>query len=395
MEGNDVGHGESGHDSEPAAARLESGGAGAAHAKAKQYTAGVGALRWARSAFRRALGAIRSLAAWVVRFGGAARRHWRFGWTLLAAALLILTTLWLRLEDASARNVLDERGLAAVGVYSSSYDMLSLFRLKPGVSDWPAGWTFRATPGEPWKGSVTWVGLSSHDHAQLDLREPLSILIALPNGARLTSVDPLRVGYADACATWFDGEEVGGQERLVVESPAFGSVFVGCEIPAVGEIDDLFIEVDFEWTSEVRAAAGYGRQRDAIRFPVLSPWMPSDAEGILPLAIEELQYRTARQPLDFTLELPTGERLLEAFPAPVRGALQERTWEVGHARGDDLTEIELTLENTGDRVWVQPAAEISLVLVGVLLGLLPLAWVRGRRPEQLENSEKCGASSES
>ncbi len=53
-------------------------------------------------------------------------------------------------------------------------------------------------------------------------------------------------------------------------SQSNGDVVLGCTIPAIGKVQNLFVDVAFEWDSSARGSSGIGRSRDAVRFPLRS-----------------------------------------------------------------------------------------------------------------------------
>ncbi|MGH7930735.1 MAG: hypothetical protein ACREQV_23435, partial [Candidatus Binatia bacterium] len=167
---------------------------------------------------------------------------------------------------------------------------------------------------------------------------------------------------------WSGGRHSIHYAKPSMQRSAFGDLVAICTIPPVGEINDLFFEIIFEWEDKTYIEGGYGRYAGGVRFEFLDS-VPSDIDLPRPRGTNSF----GLAPLEFTLDIPNEARLLESFPNPSGGRTGERQWDVGEG-----LDIEYSIEEARARIWVQPATELTLLLAGVAFGLAPAFWRRSR-----------------
>lgn len=296
---------------------------------------------------------------------------------LLALSLgfgLLGATLVIKHMDAPAIENIDSQAVPEFGIYSDASGFDAFNEYPDGVEHSLGNWSVSAIPGEPWKVTVSWLRFASEDFP-INVAEPKSVLIKLPQGARIVEgVTVLK--YRDgACATWNDEEGSGTVTPEVVVSDANSAVWVTCTIPAVGQVQSLVSEMTFEWNSPVRGSSGIGRMRDAISFPPFS-WGASNlsqnfSENVI------LPETAALQPFTFTINSKNNQKIVEVFPDPEDGGVGQRSWAFSYKDSDP--EIEFVTQSEGDRVWINPVTDTLLLLGGTALGLVTAFWRKKAR----------------
>ncbi|MFI1996751.1 hypothetical protein [Actinoplanes sp. NPDC020271] len=305
----------------------------------------------------------------------AAARQWRLYLFITCAILLAVATVTLRWEDAGqpavSSNALDHNQL---GVFTNINDRVVLATDRSAESRRlgiePPEYRFAAVikPGTRAYGQYRLVRLNNPGLWRLSIDRPLTILFTLPHDAELAdwsrrgvTVDP---PMAHSCASWWTGKER-AEASAELRRDAFGHTMVTCTVPAVGDVGDLDIDVQFTWPDTLRRSAGLARNSSAIQV-ARSPAIPNDGGA----AVQGL---FAADKIDVQMQIGTEERLADAFPQPVGGTHNERTWsfEIG---GD----LDYTIERPRERIWLQPTIDGCLLLSGAMFGIAPAAW-RGRR----------------
>ena len=302
--------------------------------------------------------------------------------TITAAITFCLVTINVRLQDARSPIVsdaaLDDQG---IGVFIGTDSFVSLapkpyaYFTNLGGETPELRWSIDLKPGPTNHARVSLVVFEGPELWQLDLASPVNVIFQIPDQARLLPDDQELRALPEsfgACASWFDGDTTRYALPAVGRS-ALGDQLLTCSVPAVGQISDIFFEIAFEWEDETLSTVGYGRDTSWVRILDQYSW-PSDIE--LPADGN----RALTQPVEVRLTMDTEQRLLNAFPDPSGGGFSERRWLF--ERGGDL---EYTLERPRRRTFIAPVAEISLLLAGVALGLLPSSWrQRPRGPHGAE-----------
>jgi|GEM_PF-6981471 len=289
---------------------------------------------------------------------------------LVLGALFLVLALSIKLVDQPAAHGVDDDSISAIGVYADGY-MDSIVEYASGVEPFQSGWSLSTSPGTPWSGRLTWTGLTT-DVSTVNVREPRSILITIPTGARLRDDRSMRSGVDGSCASWSDGQRVQSVEPNVAVSQWNGDVVLGCTIPSLGPVHNLFVEIAFEWDSRVRSNSGIGRSRDALTFPLRS-MAATDALQALPVSVRELEGQI-RQPFELQVTLPQDQKVLDSFPSPDGGTIGKRTWDFSSDEFLSREDLELTTQSESGRVWVSPTTDILLLLGGLFLGLAPSVW---------------------
>jgi hypothetical protein len=204
--------------------------------------------------------------------------------------------------------------------------------------------------GDPWTGSVGLIVLGDSNDPpsyRIDIERPFSVRVLLPEDARLA---PTAHRYmADtACASWSANDKVGMAEPDVPTNDDVATA-ITCDIPAVGVVDYVRIEFPFTWPHPPARNAGFARTRAIVSLA------PGWEVGQPPSFVE--------WPVTVTFKLQPSEILVNSFPNPDGGTLDERSWTL--TSGD----IDLLIERPDERQFVQPAIDLTLLLGGTLLGL--------------------------
>lgn len=231
-------------------------------------------------------------------------------------------------------------------------------------------WSVEVQPGAEPHAKVELVILTGPGLWHLDVTDPIELTLALPKGAQLDNRDrTTRADSDDTCASWYDGKGVHYARPHTSHSAAFGDVAVTCIVPAIGRVHDLMFEIPFHWSDRTRTAVGFGRHTSWAHAETIENF-PSD------IGLPGVDRRDNRilMPLKLRIDLEQGDKLIDAFPGPSGGGLDQREWLVESLGGD----IQYTIERAHDRAWVQPMTELSLMLAGVAFGLLPSLWRRRR-----------------
>jgi hypothetical protein len=231
-------------------------------------------------------------------------------------------------------------------------------------------WTLTIEPGVRARGSFSLVMLETSDKP-MRIATPVTVYFLMPPKADL--VDPparIRVGSRNSCASWFDGTRT-HYVKYSLQRSSYGDLVASCQIPRIAAAEDLFFELYFSWHDETYVRAGWGRARAGVRSQYFMP-TPSDIRisHVEPGEIETLQ------PTNIVLRLPPGEKLVESFPGPNAGSVGTRSWYLGPTSGD----LEYSVERPADRSFLQPTMDVTLLIAGVLFGLIPAV----RRPEVLQ-----------
>jgi hypothetical protein len=229
-------------------------------------------------------------------------------------------------------------------------------------------WTLTIAPGRSARAAFTFVQLDAAELWDLNIRHEILVLFALPPGAELEDHRELRVGGDGSCASWSSDEGGVAYSQPTVQRTPLGEVLVSCVVPAVGDVNSLMFELRFRWPDAVLVDTGIGRRSGGYRLQYLLPTSGGYTNVPPPRNTLYLLPRT-----QLRLDLPEGERLSDAFPAPTEGQLGSRSWAV-----EQGLEVEYTLEKPAVRALVQPSAELTLLLAGVTFGVLPSLWRRKR-----------------
>lgn len=298
-----------------------------------------------------------------------AMRQWPLLLCLVLGTAMLVSSLCIKLVDLPDGQGVDEKRISQVGVYTE-LPMDSVIDYSAGIERFQQNWSLTASPGQPWQGRLEWIGITS-EVSEVRLENQIPILISLPRGARIKEDKTNRIGHDDSCASWSAGQAVKSVQPEISVSESTGEILLGCTIPAIGKVENLFVEVSFEWDSDSRSSSGIGRSRDAVRFPVQAT-VPTDALESMSGPVRDLD-GTIRQPFDFRLTLPRDQRLIDSFPGPDGGTIGQRTW--SFAAGDNLSrkDIEFTTQTESIRAWVAPVTDTLLLLGGLILGYAPSA----------------------
>jgi hypothetical protein len=290
---------------------------------------------------------------------------------------LCACSLWIRVSDSKYPQVReyaleDQR----MGVYSDLTSRIALslpLEKNPGAHLPEPTWTMKLDPGKKVRATFRNVLLDSPGLQRLIINDEVRVVFTLPPGANMIdNKQPLRTNSKGTCASWYDGKSVHYAFPSIQRS-GFGSLVVTCTIPPIGQVQDLFFDITFEWVDRTYAEGSYGRYVGGVRLDYLVS-TPSDIYLPPPRGLST----DVLMPLEFVLAIPDGERLVESFPSPSGGRIGERKWVVGD--GQDV-DIEYSIERPSDRAWIQPAVDLTLLLGGVAIGLAPAF----RRPTRAEN----------
>ncbi|WP_193612452.1 hypothetical protein [Nocardioides lijunqiniae] len=257
------------------------------------------------------------------------------------------------------------------------YRMLSPYTTAPEIR-----WAIDFAPEAEVDMRATLLLMSGGPLYEINIDKPLTIVAILPKGAQwgTKSSDVMPNGLN--CASWYDGKDV------KVAHPVFhrvhdGTVALICKVPAVGKMQQLTFDLRVRFHDTVWERFGFGRAQGGLRFD--SSWMP-DAD----MAEQGLTYML-RHPVEVKLQLPAAVELSESFPEPTGGSAGVRSWRLGtglgSAAGNDLDGEDITyrLDDPQKRIWIQPVLDLSLLLAGVVLGLLP-ALLRRSTPRSSQRA---------
>lgn len=291
-------------------------------------------------------------------------------WTAFVLAVCLLgVTLLLRLRDESspqiAASALDSQ---TIGVFTDLDARVALdLRPNPAATAnavYPSDRQFKVdiTPGTPMLGQVYLVLLDNPGIWNLVVSRPVHLIVVLPKGSTLTDQGRTLIASPEsrgACAAWY----AGGHYHFVRptdQTSIFGDRVVSCDIPAFGAAEYLFVELPFSWRDKLRGSTGFSRFTSSIRVGS-SYSMPTDVhvQAGFPVVAEKTSLR---------IHLPPGDQLTDAFPSPTGGQHDQRWWDF--ERGGD---VDYTIETPSGRIWVQPAIDLSLLVAGAFLGLIPAA----------------------
>jgi hypothetical protein len=302
------------------------------------------------------------------------RRQWPAVVCLLLAASFAIGTLAVRFYDGRPATVEEwQIREQRIGVYADSKTVAALTPnpepafVRAGLKAPETRWSVEVEPGPVAHGKIELVLLNGPGVWHLDVTDPVQVTLALPNGAQLDDRNrTIRADSEGTCASWYDGKTV-HYARPHVSRSTLGDVAVTCIVPAIGRVPNLMFEVPFHWPDHTRTAVGFGRHTSWAHAETIETY-PSDID----LPGVDRRENQILMPLQLQLDLAQGDRLIDAFPGPSGGGLDQREWLVERLGGD----IQYTIERARDRAWVQPMTELSLMLAGVAFGLLPSLWRR-------------------
>lgn len=284
---------------------------------------------------------------------------------------LCACSLWIRVSDSKYPQVSEYvLGDQRVGVYLDLTSRLALLLMPERNvlrSDLPEDtWTMKLEPGKKVRATFLNVLLSSPGLEKLNVNDEVRVVFTLPPGANMIADKrTLRANSNGTCASWYDGKNV-HYAFPAIQRSVFGTLAVTCAIPPIGQVQDLFFDIVFEWVDHTYVEGGYGRYGGGVRLDYLLS-TPGDIHLPPPRGL----ITDVLAPLEFVLVIPDGERLVESFPSPSGGRTGERRWKVGNG-----LDIEYSIERPSDRAWVQPAVDLTLLLGGVAFGLAPVFWRR-------------------
>lgn len=300
-------------------------------------------------------------------------RQWLGIGALLAGVGLLGATLFIKFLDAPAIENINPRAVEEFGIYSDGLGFDSFIQYPEGMERSLGDWSVEATPGDPWRVTVTWLRLEDEDFP-IDVVESKSVLIALPQGARLVEGVTLMETEGDKCAAWHTEKGNGSVAPELIVS-ADNRTWAICTIPSVGPVQSLASQMTFEWDSPVRGPSGIGRVRDAISFPSFA-WGTSYISRELPDDVS-LPSPAVLQPLTFTINSESDQKIIEAFPQPEDGGVGKRSWNFSYESSSP--EIEFVIQSESDRIWINPATDVLLLLGGTALGLVTAFWRKNPR----------------
>lgn len=277
-------------------------------------------------------------------------------------------SLAISLSDVPATENINPRNVSEFGIYGDPIGLDGFIEYPEGVERTLGDWSVRAIPGDSWTVTINWLAFDSED-LPIDISAPKSVFIQLPPDARMVQGVQTLEATQNACAAWRSAEGNGTANPEIIVSPN-NIPWVVCTIPAVGRVQSLVFEMTFEWQSQARGSSGIGRIRDAIRFPTI-PWNAPNFQQDLANQ-SHLPSLALLQPLEFTIESSSNEKIVEVFPDPNGGGVGKRSWEFSYR--DPSPEIEFISQSETARWWIKPATDTLLLLGGAALGLITAFW---------------------
>ena len=299
------------------------------------------------------------------------RRQWPAFSALLAGLLLAGVSLFLRVADT------DDSGLSGsdlndqqIGVFADVDALVGLGVVlnssasAVGTKQPDQRFRIELYPAGTTAGVISYIQLADPEIWTIDVTRPIHLIVMLPNGATLTDDHRSLIvgtGLPSACASWFSAGK-SHVARSVLHHDVDGTPFVTCDIPAFGSAESLAVEIPFEWKNALWRRVGFGRVASSVRLADHYPFGDETYASQPPLIPEHVALQ---------LDLPPGDNLADSFPSPTSGGHSDRVWD-----SDAGEDIDYTMERPVSRVWVQPAIDLSLLLAGVMLGLIPALWRR-------------------
>ena len=322
------------------------------------------------------LGLGEAIASWCGRRIVGTGRQWRMLVFLAIGVIFAVVTIVLRWADAGQPVVSDaEPGNTQIGVFTNPDDR-AVFEMTPSALSLATGvqipqyrFSVDIKPGAQAYGRISLV-LGDHDLGNLSVDRPLTVLFNLPEGAELTDWQDRGVAVEPPmphpCASWWNGEDRFAAPASLQRND-FGTTLVTCQVPKVGDVSDLYLDVQFMWHDQLRHSAGFGRVSSSVR-------ISSNLDTSSAMTVADVGLAVADR-VELNLLPAAGERLTETFPQPSGGQHNERSWLF-----DFGGIVDYTIERPRARIWVQPAIDGFLLLAGAMFGIAPTAW--RKRPEE-------------